>query len=80
MSGMQAELDAKERHVRALEAQVAALTETVATQEAQIASLGLRNEELAAAKTAVDKAGKEERREHLAQMAQVKQQVLGLEK
>jgi predicted nucleic acid-binding Zn-ribbon protein len=80
VTGLQSEVQAKERTIRELQAQVNALSESVAAHQHTVVQLEARNAELASARAASDKAGKEERREHLAQMNAVKQQLVELER
>ena len=76
---MQSEVEAKERTIRALEAQLAALTETVATQAFEIEQLTKRNEQAVEAKSTVERFGREERREHQSQMSETRQRIIELE-
>ena len=60
---MHAELNAKDHHMRSLEADKATLLEKIASLEFQVATLTTRNGELVADKAATERAHREERRE-----------------
>ena len=79
MGRMQSEVEAKERTIRNLEAQINNLQYLLEEKAAENLLLTRKNEEVTEAKERVDKAIKDERREHHQNISAVKEQVVTLE-
>ena len=80
VSGMQAELDDKDRIIRDLEAKVARLTEQLSDSEDRCATVEDRLEATLEAKAATEQRAKEERRVHSEQMRELRGQIDTLER
>ena len=79
MGRMQSEVEAKERTIRNLEAQINNLQYLLEEKAAENLLLTRKNEEVTEAKERVDKAIKDERREHHQNISAMKEQVVTLE-